>query len=56
LEYKNLNNNDIDIPIYIEVDIDKGISDSEYYEISLDIHKTSGYNIFISDSNPYINI
>ena len=52
----NLINNDIDTQIYIEVDINKGTKDNEYYEISLEISKTSGYNIFISDTNPYPNI
>ena len=51
-----LSNNDIDIQIYIEVDINKGSEDNEYYEISLEISKTSGYNIFISDTHPYPNI
>ena len=56
IEYKNLNNNDIDVPMYVEVDVDKHEKDFDYYEISLDIYKTSGYNIFVSDSNPYPNI
>ena len=53
---KNLNSNDIDSPIYIEVNIKQGKNESEYYEISFDIKKTDGYNIFISDNNPYPNI
>lgn len=53
---ENLNSNDIDSPIYFEVNINKGKNESEYYEISLDIKKTDGYNIFISDNNPYPNI
>ena len=52
----NLNLNDIDTPMYIEVDINKENKETQYYEISLNIIKTSGYNIFISDSNPYPSI
>ena len=52
----NLNLNDIDVPMYIEVYISEAEKETEYYEISLKIDKTSGYNIFISDSNPYPNI
>ena len=53
---ENINSNDIDSPIYIEVNIKQGKNESEYYEISFDIKKTDGYNIFISDNNPYPNI
>ena len=53
---ENIKSNDIDSPIYIEVNIKQGKNESEYYEISFDIKKTEGYNIFISDSNPYPNI
>ena len=52
---KNLNINDNDSPMYIEVNIING-TELEYYEISLEIYKTSGYNIFISDKNPYPSI
>ena len=48
--------NDIDAPLYIEVTIYPEKNESVYYEISLEINKTSGYNIFVSDSNPYPNI
>ena len=53
---ENLGTNDIDSPIYIEVNINQGKNESEYYEISFDINKTDGYNIFISENNPYPNI
>ena len=52
----NIYLNEIDAPIYIEVDIDKEENKLEYYEISFDIKKTFGYNIFISNINPYPNI
>lgn len=51
-----ISSNDIDAPIYFEVNINKGKNESEYYEISFDIIKTEGYNIFLSDNNPYPNI
>ena len=53
---QNLNLNDIDVPMYIEVYINEGVENFEFYEISFEIKKTSGYNIFISDKNPYPNI
>ena len=56
---KTINNiklNDIDSPLYIEVNINQEKNESVYYEISLDINDTQGYNIFISDYNPYPNI
>jgi hypothetical protein len=52
---KNLNLNDNDAPMYIEVNIING-TELEYYEISLEIYNTSGYNLFISDKNPYPSI
>lgn len=51
-----IGSNDIDAPIYFEVNINQGKNESEYYEISFDIIKTEGYNIFLSDNNPYPNI
>ena len=48
--------NDIDAPLYIEVNINEEKNESVYYEISLEIKETSGYNLFISDNNPYPNI
>ena len=53
---ENLSINDIDEPLYFEVDINEGEDEEEYYEILLEINETSGYNIFISDSNPYPSI
>ena len=53
---KNFKSNDIDVPIYFEINIDEGKDETEYYEISLDINEADGYNIFISDNNPYPNI
>ena len=55
---KGLNNliiNDNETPIYLEVNINKG-KELEYYEISLEIFSTTGYNLFISETNPYPNI
>ncbi len=52
----NIKMNDIDSPLYIEVNINPEKNESVYYEISLDIKETKGYNIFISDNNPYPNI
>ena len=51
-----IGSNDIDAPIYFEVNINQGKNESEYYEISFDIITTQGYNIFLSDNNPYPNI
>ena len=53
---ENLRLSDVDAPLYIEVHINKEKNESLYYEISLEINKTSGYNIFVSDENPYPNI
>ena len=58
-EYKKIENirlKDFDAPLYIEVNIENEKNESLYYEISLEINKTSGYNIFVSDNNPYPNI
>ena len=55
-QINNINLNDIDSQIYIEVNINNEKNKLEYYEISFDIKKTSGYNIFISDKNPYPSI
>lgn len=55
IKINNIYLNDIDAPIYIEVNINKG-KKLEYYEISLEIKNTSGYNIFLSDTNPYPKI
>ena len=56
-QLNNIILNDIETPLYFEININKEkINPSEYYEISLDISKSSGYNIFISGSNPYPNI
>ena len=50
---ENLSLTDLDSKLYFEVNINENKSDEkEYYEISLDINNTSGYNIFISDKNP----
>ena len=56
IRINNIYLNDIDAPNYIEVNFNKGINKSEYYEISLEIKQTSRYNIFISDTNPYPSI
>ena len=53
---ENLKLNDIDAPLYIEVNINEEKNESVYYEISLKIKETHGYNIFISDNHPYPNI
>ena len=53
---ENLKLNDMDAPLYIEVNIIKEKNESIYYEIELEIKKTKGYNIFVSDNNPYPNI
>ena len=53
---ENLKLNDMDAPLYIEVNITKEKNESIYYEIELEIKKTKGYNIFVSDNNPYPNI
>ena len=53
---ENLKLNDMDAPLYIEVNIKKEKNESIYYEIELEIKKTKGYNIFVSDNNPYPNI
>ena len=56
-QLNNIILNEIETPLYFEININKEkINPSEYYEISLDISKSSGYNIFISGSNPYPNI
>ena len=52
----NLKMNDIDAPLYIEVNIIREENDFVFYEISLEIMETQGYNIFLSDNNPYPNI
>ena len=54
IEYLKLD--DIDAPLYIEVNINEEKNESLYYEISLELKKNNGYNIFISDNNPYPNI
>lgn len=51
--------NDENIPIYFQINIDEKKEEKEFYEISLEINNSSeytGYNIFISNSNPYPNI
>ena len=53
---ENLKLDDIDAPLYIEVNINAEKNESVFYEISLEIKETSGYNIFISDNHPYPNI
>ena len=52
----NLKMSDIDAPLYIEVNIIKEENEFVFYEISLEIMETQGYNIFLSDNNPYPNI
>lgn len=45
---------DIDSKLYFEVNINNNtLDEKEYYEISLDINNTLGYNIFISNKNPF---
>ena len=56
IKLNNIKINDIDTPLYLEVNTNTEKKELEYYEISLKIEKTSGYNIFISNSNPYPNI
>ena len=57
IQINNINLNDIDNPLHFEVNINPDkITSSEYYEISLNILDSSGYNIFISGSNPYPNV
>ena len=53
---ENLKLDDIDAPLYIEVNINAEKNESLYYEISLEIKKNNGYNIFISDNHPYPNV
>ena len=53
---ENLKMNDMDAPLYIEVNITKEENEFVFYEIELEINETQGYNIFLSDKNPYPNI
>ena len=56
IKLENITLNDENIPIYFQININEKKEDLEYYEISLEINKSSGYNIFISNSNPYPNV
>ena len=56
IKLENIKLNDIDTPIYFQINTGENNNELEYYEISLEINKSSGYNIFISSSNPYPNI
>ena len=53
---ENIKLNDMDAPIYFEVNIKEEKNESIFYEIELEIKETKGYNIFVSDNNPYPNI
>ena len=53
----NIKINDIDNPLFFEVNINEETKkENEYYEIALEIKETHGYNIFISNSNPYPSV
>ena len=60
IKLENIKLNDVDNPIYFQININEKKEEeknkSEYYEISLEINKSSGYNIFISNSNPYPSV
>jgi hypothetical protein len=56
IKLENITLNDENIPLYFQIKINEKKEDLEYYEISLEINKSSGYNIFISNSNPYPNV
>ena len=63
ISLSNIKNNDIDTPLFFEILIPETTGDknenqniTEYYEISLDIISSYGYNIFISNINPFPNI
>ena len=59
IKLSNIKLNDIETPLYFEVNINTNNSEknnlSEYYEISLELYKPSPYNIFISNTDPYPN-
>ena len=56
IKIENIKLNDEDVPIYFQININEKKEELEYYEISLEINKSSGYNIFISNSNPYPSV
>lgn len=53
---ENIRMSELEAPLYIEVNINREENESVYYEISLQINETDGYNIFISDNNPFPNV
>ena len=60
IKVENIKLNDEDNPIYFQININENLNkeknEFEFYEISLEINKSSGYNIFISNSNPYPSV